>query len=83
MFQALLYASGAMGDDIDNLVNEIVIDGDALIPALYELIQNDGNDGVELDVDIVGAGQWRQQLVQGCRCGRVVTLGRRAGLVGA
>lgn len=64
MPQPLLHRACAVSDDLHDLGNEVAIRSDLVVPGLYKLLQDRGNDRVQLDVDLIGAGQWRQELLK-------------------
>jgi hypothetical protein len=49
-----------MGNDLNDLVNEDMVRGNLRVPRVDKLLQNDGDDGVELEVGFVGTRQWRE-----------------------
>jgi len=63
-----------MGNNLDDLGDKGLVGGDLGVPVLDELPQDDGDEGVELQVDIVATGQGRQEIFDG--------LGRALALVG-
>lgn len=54
-----------MGNDLDDLVDEDVIWGNLRVPRVDEFLEYDGDYRVQLEVDFVGARQWREQLIHG------------------
>ena len=54
-----------MGNNLDDLGDKGLVGGDFGVPVLDELPQDDGNEGVELKVHIVAAGQGWQQMLDG------------------
>lgn len=68
-----------MCDDVDNLCDKGLVRGDLVVPGLHKVAQYDGDDGVELQVDVVPARQGRQEVVdRGGSCSAAV-----GGLLGA
>jgi hypothetical protein len=49
-----------MGNDLHDLGHEGLVRRDLVVPLLHKFPQYDGDDGVELEIDIVAAGQRRQ-----------------------
>lgn len=48
-----------MSEDADHLLHEGLVRGDLSIPAVDTIFDENGNDGVQLQIDVVAAGQWR------------------------
>ncbi len=57
-----------MGNDLHNLADKGFVRRDLVVPVLDKLAENDGYESIELQVDIVAAGQRREQVVNGRRC---------------
>lgn len=56
-----------MRDDADHLVDEGSVGREVGVPGVDELADHDGDDGVELEVDLVRAGQGREELLDRAR----------------
>lgn len=52
-----------MSDDADDFLDESLIRRDLSIPVIYQLFHQDGNDGIELQVDLVATAQRGEQLI--------------------
>lgn len=63
--QPLFQSASAMGNDLDDLVDEDVIWGNLRVPRVDEFLEYDGDYRVQLEVDFVGTRQWREQLIHG------------------
>lgn len=59
--QSALEGSRAMGDDAHNLGDKLLVGRDASVPALHELAQYDGQQRVQLQIDVVPARERREQ----------------------
>ena len=46
-----------MSDDADDFLDESLVRRDLSIPAVHQLFHNNGNDGIELQIDLVAAAQ--------------------------
>ena len=62
---SLLQGASAVGDGVHNLRYESLVRGDPAVPALHKLAEDDGQEGVQLQVDIVAARQGWQQILEG------------------
>lgn len=69
--QSLLERAAAMGDDLNNLVHKALIWGDFCIPRIDEIFHHDCDDGVQLNVDIIGARQRRQHRLKESGCASI------------
>lgn len=63
--QSLLQRPRAMRDNLYNLGDKRLVGRDVAVPALHKLAQDDGEQGVELEIDVVAACQGREELVDG------------------
>lgn len=54
-----------MSNDLDDLGHKGLVRCDLAVPVLDILPQDDGDKGVELEVDIIPAGQGRQKFLDG------------------
>lgn len=61
--ESLLEGEGDVSDDLDNFGYEGFIWGDLVVPVLHKFPQDDGDEGVELQVDIIPTGKWRQKFL--------------------
>lgn len=59
----LLQCRGAVCDDVQDLRHKRLIRGDLAVPALHKLAHDDGEEGIQLQIDIVAARQRWQQLL--------------------
>ena len=57
-----------MCDDVNGFVDEYVVGRDLRVPRIDKLFQNDRENSVELQIDLIGARERRQQFVHGSRC---------------
>lgn len=53
-----------MGDDLDNVGNKILIGCDFIVPGLYKQVENDSDQGIELDINLIGACERRKEFFQ-------------------
>ena len=51
----LLQCPCAVGDDPHHLFHEALVGGELAVPAVEEVFDDDGDEGVELEVDLVAA----------------------------
>lgn len=52
-----------MGDHLDDLSYKGIVWGDLVVPVLHKLPEHDGYKRVELQVDVVAAGERGQQVL--------------------
>lgn len=63
-----------MGYELDDLGDKRVVGRDPAVPVLDIFPEDDGNQGVQLKVDIVATGQRRQHVLDGYRRGLALVL---------
>ena len=63
--QPLLQGPGAVRYGMDYLGEKGLVGRDLAVPTLHKLPQDDGEKGIQLQVDVVAARQRRQELVNG------------------
>ena len=63
--EPLLDCATAVGDDVNDLLDEDMIRSDFRVPHLHKLLDHNGNDGVELAVYLIAAGQWGKNVING------------------
>jgi hypothetical protein len=61
---ALLKSACAVGNNVDKMVGKVVIGSNLGVPGVYKVLDEYRDDGVQLKVELVGAGQGRQQVRQ-------------------
>lgn len=61
----LLQLTRAVRDDVHQLVDEDMIRRELAVPRIHKVPNDDGDEGVELQVDLIRAGQGGQELLDG------------------
>lgn len=63
----LFQCSRAVRNDVDDFCHKVLVCRNLVVPALYKLPQDDGQEGVELEIHVVPTRQGREKLVDGSR----------------